>query len=898
VLRKLLIGLSVLVVLLVATALIAPGFIDWTRYREPILAQATQALGRPVGIDGTLRFSILPSPTLSVSDVWIANVPGASEAKLVSVGALDVHVALLPLLSGRVEVSSITLVNPLISLEVLKDGTQNWAFSSTDAGGGGAAPALRIDNIGITDGAVSYSDAASGQTVRLDGLDATLRLDSLSGPFEIKADARLGGILPVETAIRLDATVGRRAAGGAFPVRSTLSLPDSGASVAYQGIFNPGASTVAQGEARLEADDLGKVIAALTGAAQGDKPAIPAQLRSQLASDGQSLDLNNMDFTINGTRGSGAVQLSVQDGLPRADVVLALASVDLDAWMKAMAGGSEEPSSAPFALPKDVSAKLDISADAITYRGGLVRQAKLIAALEGGAVLAERMGAQLPGGASVSATGSFYIDGKGAPHLEADFEANAEDARATLAWLGIDVPSVPSDRLRKVSVAAGVSGTPENFRIPAFEAKIDGSSIDGALQYESRGARPKLTARIEADRLNVDAYMAPDSATKPATDATGMPALPFDANVDANFGQLTVNGLTLGGVSVAGSLVDGALSIRQARIADALGTTISVMGGVAKLQPLSGLDLSADISSANVGPLLQALTGQPPTLDARLRAVKGSGRFQGDAAEATLQMQASAGPLALEVGGTIKQMLLAPAFDVRVRVRHPEMKGLLALVAPDWKPRAASLGAVDVYANVAGTQTAVKISGLQGKLGAVTLQGEGEWRAGDARPYVAATLKTSDIALDPWLPAESRATAVPVPVAQGGHWSDEPLQWSGLRAVDGAFDVTLRGLNWGAYDVGNVVLKAQLDDGTLTLETLSGDGGSGRWQRWLDCWKNEPVAGAHCPGTGGHGWRGPIGGRARFRSRYQRGRCQPAQDGGGVERQGLPGCAQRRVAGL
>lgn len=821
--RKLLVGVFVLLLLILAVALIAPGFIDWGRYRQPILAQATAALGRPVGIDGELHFSVLPSPTLSVKQAWIANIAGSKQPELARVGALDIRVALLPLLTGRVEVSSITLVEPRIALEVLADGTQSWVFPAlSQAGNQADSTALRINDIRISNGTAFFSDARSGQMAQLTALNAQLRLDSLVGPFEMKADARLAGPLPVETAVQLDATIGRRAAGGAFPMRITLSLPENGALAAYQGIFNPTTNTVLQGEGRLEAEDLAKTLAALSGQPTALGKPLPIKLRGQLLSDGQSLDVNNLDFSLNGTRGSGAVQFSMQDALPHADIVLALANLDVDGWMAALGAGNQASSPAtPMTLPRNLTAKLDISAEAVTYRGGLVRQGKLVAALEGGALLAERLSAQVPGGGAVAVTGSFHIDASGVPHLDADFEASAEDARATMAWLGLEAPAgIPSDRLRKVSLAAGLSGTPVKFRVPAFEANVDGSRLDGAFSYDASGGRTKIAARLEIDRFNLDAYLPPagGSAAPVFPDA---PAV--DVSLDLTVGQLTVRGMTLGGVALAGALLDGGVSVRQARVADALGTTAVLSGSVTKLQPLTGLDLSVEINSADIGPLAQALTGQPLNLAPALRALKGTARVQGDAAQALLQTQFAAGPLALEIGGSVSDLMTTPTFDLRTRVRHPELKGLLAVVAPEWQPRAASLGSVDFYAGVVGTPQSIKVSGLQGKIGDLTVQGEGQWVQVQPRPQLTLTLRTSDLALEPWMPAPNRAAAVPVPMAQGGRWSAEPLQLGGLRVLDGVFDVSLRGLTWGAYDVGNVKAKAKLTDGTLILDSLTGD---------------------------------------------------------------------------
>ncbi len=110
--NRALIALGCLVVVLVAGALIAPSFIDWNKYKDPIQAEAERLTGRDVTVGGHLSFSVLPSPALSADDVRIANIPGAKADDFARLKSLRVNVALMPLLTGHIQVRQITLVEP------------------------------------------------------------------------------------------------------------------------------------------------------------------------------------------------------------------------------------------------------------------------------------------------------------------------------------------------------------------------------------------------------------------------------------------------------------------------------------------------------------------------------------------------------------------------------------------------------------------------------------------------------------------------------------------------------------------------------------------------------------------------------------------------------------------
>ena len=92
--KKFLYGISALLGLTIVAALIVPGLIDWDRYRDQIIARASQELGRDLSIDGNISLSILPIPTFSVTGIRVANLEGAGTREMVQLKSLNVQVAL------------------------------------------------------------------------------------------------------------------------------------------------------------------------------------------------------------------------------------------------------------------------------------------------------------------------------------------------------------------------------------------------------------------------------------------------------------------------------------------------------------------------------------------------------------------------------------------------------------------------------------------------------------------------------------------------------------------------------------------------------------------------------------------------------------------------------------
>ncbi|MGH6915859.1 MAG: AsmA family protein, partial [Geminicoccales bacterium] len=126
-----LIGLGALVVLAIAAILDGPSFVDWNSYKPEIAARVKAATGRDLAIEGDISLSVLPSPTLAVEGVRFANIEGGSAPDMATLDSLEVHVALMSLLHGKIEVASVSLVRPTILLETLPDGRANWQIANT-----------------------------------------------------------------------------------------------------------------------------------------------------------------------------------------------------------------------------------------------------------------------------------------------------------------------------------------------------------------------------------------------------------------------------------------------------------------------------------------------------------------------------------------------------------------------------------------------------------------------------------------------------------------------------------------------------------------------------------------------------------------------------------------------
>jgi len=945
--RTALIALIVLLVLAVGAVLIGPSLIDWNVYKDRATVEVRKATGRDFRIEGDLSLSVLPTPTLTAVGVHLGNVEGGTTPEMVALRAVQVRVALLPLIEGRVEVESVILVEPTIVLERLADGRDNWSFEPAPSGDGGATVALpgatppagagppfevQLNDLRIQQGVLIYRDAAAGTEERIDEIDATVAAGSLDGPYRLAGSLRARG-MPLDVEIGIGALQEDRA----IPVSAAIGIKDAGAAE-FSGIV-AGYPNEPRVTGQLEA--AGEDLAAIVTAAGGVGPAAlarPFGVEGTLTGSETAVALNDLSLRLGDTLATGAIDADLE-ATPQVNVVLNIGQIDLDALLAtppavdndtALVTGvptEEETAPAPvavpsFALPGDVLGTVEIKVDAATYRRNVVRQVRLAAELANGEVTVSQAAALLPGGSDVTLFGTI-LAANGQPKFEGQVEANSDNLRGLLDWLAVDVGAVPADRLRRLSAAANVAATPDNLTLTGIDVQVDVSRLRGGVAIALRD-RPGFGVGLSLDKINLDAYLppAPAAAAAPATAADGTtpappaaaPALseqlgalaaldPFDAILQLQAGNVTYRGTALNGLKLDGTLQGGALALRELAAADIGGNGIALAGTLTDLgeAPRADLELTLDarnapalmalldvelpdalraakvaaklngdlarlalgttvetlggratargsISGLDAEPSYQlALDVKHPSLDALARAWSGEGGVGGDAGAVSLiadvagdlrQAQIDAtlelGDGALDLDGTLSGLDAAPAANLALALTHAELARLIRLVDPDYRPALPQLGAVDLKTQATYATGVLELAGLDGRLGPAAVQGGLKLDTAGTTPRLDATLATSEIIVDWFLPVRADTGGGTSGTGSGGdnadtrRWSREPIDLDGLHLADGRIALSAPAIEYTGYRVSEPRVELALDGGVLTLRELSGEayGGS------------------------------------------------------------------------
>jgi len=196
---------SLLIGLTYLSTLISPG-----KLTQLLVLEVREATGRELTIAGPVRLGFFPKIAVSAEQVSLSNAAWAKNPQMASLEKVALDISLLPLLSRRIEVSSIQLVGLTLNLETNAKGDGNWLMegiaspdSTTASPSTGGVEAntkksasdidttgrntVLIENLNLTNGQIHYQP--SGATISSYGI-SRLVLQKSGSDTVISADVK------------------------------------------------------------------------------------------------------------------------------------------------------------------------------------------------------------------------------------------------------------------------------------------------------------------------------------------------------------------------------------------------------------------------------------------------------------------------------------------------------------------------------------------------------------------------------------------------------------------------------------------------------------------------------------------------------------------------------------
>jgi len=492
------------VVLLVVAALAAPMLIPASAYKARIEAEASRALGREVTLGEDLSFRLFPRAAFHVSDLVVANAEGMSAPYLLSVGSADIGVRLLPLFGGEVEIDRFVLDQPDIRLETNAEGEGNWTL------GDGAAPTeapedsdearelndLRLGDVRVVDGRVSYKDGVSGAEYLAEDVDVTVGLESLVSPLTVAGSAVFQGA-PATVDLRLD-TPAALQRGETAALDFSASLPDTNASADLDVVSSE--SLRYEGTVDLRSDDLRALAALFDAPIEAEQGFERLAVSGALSGDDAGATFEDAKVVFDDIAGAGRLRIGWAGPRPTASGALALDALDLRPYMPAAPEDDPEAAFPPwsdepidFSGLKAADVDFELETGAILLPTMKIDESALTLTIENGLMTADLTKFALYGG---SGGGRLRVDARqGTPALDAVFDLAGLDA-APFAADAMNVSRISG--VGDLKLDAAMRGASQADWVESLDGEASFSVKDGAIKGANLGKIVRSLSNLSA----------------------------------------------------------------------------------------------------------------------------------------------------------------------------------------------------------------------------------------------------------------------------------------------------------------------------------------------------------------------------------------------------------------
>ncbi|HSA80668.1 MAG TPA: AsmA-like C-terminal region-containing protein, partial [Geminicoccaceae bacterium] len=778
--------------------------------------------GRSVAVQGRIDLALLPRPTVTLARATLSGGTAAPDSHVLVVDRLDLRLKALPLLGGQFEVEEVRLVRPVVEVPELKrPGDATAALAS--AGGGFVLPLAGAgpSRLSVVDGraVLSGSQEASGQR-EIEAINLDLSAAGPGGPYALAGDFVIAG-----QPFAFSAQLGQIATEAWITLQLVVTAGasrDEAARLSFHGLTwsNPAAPRL-RGELSVTGSDARVGLAAL-GRALGDElTALPKWLAARYRLSGRlefsdrTAALDDLRLTIADTEAAGRLRLGLGPK-PAIDLRLGLGQLTApEAWPLGSNGSGGLAALAT--LSTRIEGSIDLSVQALAYRGATVRRLRISLALDGaGKLTVEQARATLPGQTTVGFAGGLAGHGEAAA-LRGALTVVTSDLRAVLGWLGLAPVAVAEGRLRSMSLASQLAVDAGTLRFSDAELRVDASRAVGTLTL-SIGPRPQVVSALALDRLDLDAYWPDGDAGRVI--AGGLEAFgEVDAAIEARIERLTWHGLRLQDIALNGRSIAGRFTLDELSLRDA-------NEGEARLAGEFDLgndtfDLSAELATARPAQLLRRLGLMPPPMLARLTGVQVTGAARGDLDDFHLELEGESEGARLGLAGRIDRANGDPTYDLAVDASHPDYPQLLDRLGVPRSPAEDGPHPFTMTGKLSGDLSAAAAVVGSARLGAMSLTGRVDWQRGPPRPKLSVRLSAGEPSLQALVDVAAVAGLSPDLSLLGrprpGDWSAQPLALHGFGELEAEFELSGKG---GVAGPGFEVL-ARLEQGRLLVDQLA-----------------------------------------------------------------------------
>ncbi len=506
---------------------------SWIRpelYQKQVLESIKRQTGQDVVVRGEIEFSLFPLPKIIINSLEVDGKSGLDTSiPTLTASKLEIHIAPMSLFTEHVEVSGVTLVNPVLSLERSSDNTVHWGwfnarllktFNNSDVNV--KAPPLLIKG-----GAIKYQDNVNNENMLVENLDTSV---AYGGNLFIKGKMKNSGRI-FDFAIdgnKTDLPV----TGDEFPLSLNISSADGSLFTISSVIDLSKELPKITGNFKFNISDAWNWFVSWENinnyqnkngknGQNNSRQLLPIELGGVWNLDNSDNSIKVQNFNMKGlnSQGEGNANIKWNNWYPTIAADMDFAYVDYFIWKrlledriaaKKLLNQREDDFVTNYnfqkenPLPENIELRLNINAKKILFEKEEWLNTRLNAVLDRGAFTINQCDIKLAGGGLLSIFGVISQGGLGELRFEGNMEAKGKSLHDTLSMFYSYASDMPSAGMGEFSIKSNLYINSEQVRLFEAEALVGDMPIAGTITTYTVGD-PRIDAQIKLNEVNFDA---------------------------------------------------------------------------------------------------------------------------------------------------------------------------------------------------------------------------------------------------------------------------------------------------------------------------------------------------------------------------------------------------------
>ncbi len=173
------------------------------KFKEQIIQSVQKATGRTFSVKGDSQLTWRPLPTITLDQVTLSNMTSSLHPEMMTAEKIQVQIEWTSLFKSPIRIKSLTIIKPVISVEILSRSENNIQFPilfapknvlMAEATFTENKVQAQIDNIHVEEGQLEYLNNITKHQYTFSNINGDLAMGTLSGPFKFNGTLTLGDI--------------------------------------------------------------------------------------------------------------------------------------------------------------------------------------------------------------------------------------------------------------------------------------------------------------------------------------------------------------------------------------------------------------------------------------------------------------------------------------------------------------------------------------------------------------------------------------------------------------------------------------------------------------------------------------------------------------------------------